>query len=344
MPSLFTARNLLPVLALWLVWMMAHAGLLVQFAVPLTDALPDALLFAGLLALSCWVIGIVLHYYRPDLQKTTRHLAGISLLTLGITSLYRLIAEEWLKPGSRIIDHSEHAFSILFVVSFLLLSLFSLYYILHNALQEQEADAKRKAGMEQLLRDAELAGLRQQLQPHFLFNSLNSVSALVEHDPQEARRMLHLLSDFLRGTVRKDIRQHISLEEELKHLNLYLQIEQVRFAQRLHVTIDAEEAVKHLQIPSLLLQPLIENAIKFGLYGTTGPTDIGISATRNGSMLEVRIRNPYDATTDTLKKGTGFGLSSVERRLFLLFGRTDLLETQAGRSHFTTIVRIPQST
>src|SRR5690606_35869240 len=118
----------------------------------------------------------------------------------------------------------------------------------------------------ELLRSAELAKLRQQLQPHFLFNSLNSISALAGSKPEEARKMVHQLSEFLRGTLHKDEQTLVPFSDELRHLQLYLDIEKVRFGNRLKTEIDTHETCLNLKLPSLILQPVVENAIKFGLY------------------------------------------------------------------------------
>src|SRR6185436_1417225 len=120
---------------------------------------------------------------------------------------------------------------------------------------------QRKSDAEKLAREAELTGLRQQLQPHFLFNSLNSISALAGTKPEEARKMIQQLSDFLRGTLKKDDQQLVSLSEELQQLQLYLEIEKVRFGHRLRTEITNDERSLSLQLPSLLLQPIVENAI-----------------------------------------------------------------------------------
>lgn len=210
-------------------------------------------------------------------------------------------------------------------------------------INEQNENEKRKQDAEQLSRDAELTTLRQQLQPHFLFNSLNSISALAGSKPEEARKMVQQLSDFLRGTLKKDDKQLVSLEEELLHLQLYLDIEKVRFGHRLQTEIIRSEEALHMQLPSLLLQPVVENAIKFGLYDTTGETKISIEARSENNMLLLEVRNPFDPVTSSSRQGTGFGLSSIQRRLYLLFTRNDLLNTTQHSDTFITTIKIPQA-
>ena len=207
---------------------------------------------------------------------------------------------------------------------------------------DQRAGEKREQDTMKLAREAELASLRQQLQPHFLFNSLNSISALAGSRPEEARKMIQQLSDFLRGTIKKDDQQLVSLQEELKHLQLYLDIEKVRFGHRLKTEVERPEEAMYLMMPSLLLQPLVENAIKFGLYDTVGDITIRIMARKQHDQLVIRIENPFDPQTALPRQGTGFGLNSVQRRLYLLYARNDLMTTQQIDTVFVTEVKIPQ--
>jgi len=208
--------------------------------------------------------------------------------------------------------------------------------------EEEQENRQRKNDAEKLSRDAELYKLRQQLQPHFLFNSLNSISALIGSDPSQARNMIHQLSDFLRTTLRKEEEQWVKMEEELQSLELYLEIEKVRFGHRLSTSIVKDEESLHMLIPPMLLQPVVENAIKFGLYDTTDAVTIYISVLYENDSLKVIVQNPFDPETAGPRHGTGFGLNSVKRRLYLLFARTDLVETSAKDHVFTTTINIPK--
>lgn len=209
-------------------------------------------------------------------------------------------------------------------------------------MKDQKEKDERRSEAEQLVKEAELVKLRQQLQPHFLFNSLNSISALAGSKPDEARKMIQQLSDFLRGTLKKDEQRTVPVEEELEHLSLYLDIEKVRFGHRLNVEIEFTDEALNQQIPPLLLQPIVENAIKFGLYGTIGNITVKILGKTEGNLLMVKVINPFDSETQNVGKGTGFGLSSIQRRLFLLYGRNDLLATEKDQEQFITRLKIPQ--
>jgi two-component system LytT family sensor kinase len=230
-----------------------------------------------------------------------------------------------------------------YLFDWLMIAFVSLLSWIWFFLREQNENEKRKQDAEQLSRDAELSTLRQQLQPHFLFNSLNSISALAGSQPEEARKMVQQLSDFLRGTLKKDDKQMVTLEEELLHLQLYLDIEKVRFGHRLKTEIKKDDNLLGEQLPSLLLQPVVENAIKFGLYDTTGETIITVEAKKENNMLILEVKNPFDPVTSSSRHGTGFGLSSIQRRLYLLFSRNDLLSTTQQANIFITTIKIPQT-
>ena len=130
--------------------------------------------------------------------------------------------------------------------------------------------------------------------------------------------MIHQLSDFLRGTLKEE-EQWITMEEELQNLELYLDIEKVRFGHRLSTVISKPPECLMLKLPPMLLQPVVENAIKFGLYDTTEDVTITIALSKENSLLQILIKNPFDENTSSPRYGTGFGLNSVKRRLYLLF-------------------------
>ena len=154
-----------------------------------------------------------------------------------------------------------------------------MFSLLWYSQREQKEMDERKSEAENLAREAELFKLRQQLQPHFLFNSLNSISALTGSQPEKARHMIQQLSDFLRGTLKKDDQQWNTLEEEIQYLGLYLEIEKVRLAIALQTEMFSATRFFAFKLPALLLQPVVENAIKFGLYDTYG--DVLITAKCN---------------------------------------------------------------
>ena len=329
-------------LVCWLIWAQLHIMILTRFGFSLNRAVWDSLISNSLLAFVTILITIILQFYIPQKNKYGFILALCSVLTglwfLASRSVLMLV----IRNSPDYTSFFSQSVLIRVAVAFLLIGCMALVSVLWYTVQEQQYTEKRKSEAEKLSREAELYKLRQQLQPHFLFNSLNSINALIGSQPVKARTMIQQLSDFLRGTLKKDEQQWISLEEELQHLQLYLEIEKVRFGHRLSFTIN-NTTQSGYQLPVMLLQPVVENAIKFGLYDTTGEINISIEATSEEGNLVLRIKNPYDQETSSPKKGTGFGLASIERRLYLLFGRTDLLKTSGQGNLFETVIKIPQN-
>lgn len=213
--------------------------------------------------------------------------------------------------------------------------------LLLNKIEEKEEERGRDAGTKEMIKEAELQKLQQQLQPHFLFNSLNSINALIISNPGEAGIMIQKLSDFLRYTSKTSDEQWINLKEELKYLELYLDIEKIRFGHRLEVEKQIEDKCLENLIPTMILQPIVENAIKFGLYGTTDKVKIQLSVNCENNTSTITVTNPFDE--DALPpKGTGFGLNGIKRRLYLLYTRNDLLQTQTNDCMFICSIKIPE--
>lgn len=226
------------------------------------------------------------------------------------------------------------AFYIIFLFNWILLSAMGIIHYLVQRNIEQEQRILLENGVQELKNEAELFKLRQQLHPHFLFNSLNSINALISADPKLARTMLMKLSSFLRQTIRKEDNRLVPLSAELEELDLYLDIEKVRFGDRLVVLKDIPENIADKQIPPFLLQPLVENAIKFGLYDTLGEVVIAIAFKEEAHFYNFEISNPFDRES-VAPKGTGFGLTGVSRRLYLLYARNDLLQVEKSQGQKT---------
>ncbi len=328
-------------LGVWLVgWTALQAWVLAKAGIPFNLALYDSSTGNILLLFVCIIVAIALQFYIPQNNKYTYILALCAVLAILWLFISKAVLLMLFYEDS---EHRNFFLGSLFVrgaIGFLVISCAALMSVLWYTAQDQQETQLRKTEADKLWREAELNNLRQQLQPHFLFNSLNSINALIGVHPAEARTMIQQLSDFLRGTLKKDQNEWTFLEEELNHLQLYLNIEKVRFGNRLSASI--QNKTKDFQLPVMLLQPVVENAIKFGLYDTTDDITIHINASEEKGYLIVQVTNPYDPETSLPKKGTGFGLSSVQKRLYLLFARTDLLQTVAGENIFTTIIKIPQ--
>jgi sensor histidine kinase YesM len=326
----------------WLILMADHALLLYWLEFPIEASIIDSCISNITLLCTCIMVMNSIRYYVPDVNQYM----NVVIMCIIFTVLW-LLLNKWLlsitlegyEEYSRFLIRS---LPVRGSVGFLILGMTTMMVITWFHSQELQLNEQRKADAEKLAKEAELFKLRQQLQPHFLFNSLNSINALIGLRPQEARKMVQQLSDFLRGTIKKEETQWVNLQEELQYLQLYLDIEEVRFGNRLTTETTVGEGTPSMKLPALLLQPIVENAIKFGLYDTTGETIIRLDTSKQKNDLVITVSNPFDPETSSPKQGTGFGLKSVQRRLYLLFARTDLLATEAKGNIFTTIVRIPQ--
>jgi two-component system, LytTR family, sensor kinase len=338
----FSYRKLGVAYLLWCTcWVVLQAlALQSTFGFDWNTSIADATTTNLLIAIAGYVMISTMQFYQP--RQSIRLGMSIGLAVLCVVAMEQIVPAVISPPDDYII-FLKRSFFIRGLYSWLMITLVTVLSWLWFSVREQQESEDRKAATEKLAREAELSRLRQQLQPHFLFNSLNSISALAGTRPEEARKMIQQLSDFLRGTLKKDDQQLVTLGEELEHLQLYLDIEKVRFGHRLRTHIDRDDVSLGMKLPSLLLQPVVENAIKFGLYDTTGETIIRLHVRTEDNYLVIVVENPFDPGTAQPKQGTGFGLNSVQRRLYLLYARQDLLATHQEENVFTTSIKIPQS-
>lgn len=219
-----------------------------------------------------------------------------------------------------------------------------LLFVYENWLQKNKADQQLRndqiMAIERKLKEAEFAAIHQQLQPHFLFNSLNSISALTQIQPDEAQRMVILLADFLRNSLKRREDAWCTVSDEIEQLKRYLAIEQIRFGDRLEIEWRIDPSVLADQIPCFLLQPLVENAIKFGVYGKTGVSRILVAIRAIDTRLLIEIENPFDS--NTTQQGTGFGMQAVQSKLRLFYGQTDGLKTQHVDDLYRVQLNVPR--
>jgi LytS/YehU family sensor histidine kinase len=281
-------------------------------------------------------------YYRPRGRNVIQQVGWSIALSIICTLLFQYLLSQLFANRPDYLQFLNLSLPLRYLFSLLMIAFITVVSWLWFYSKEQEENQKRKDEAERLSRESELNRLHQQLQPHFLFNSLNSISSLAGTNPEQAREMIQQLSDFLRGTLKKDDKQLVNLADELNLLDLYLRIEKVRFGYRLNTHLINEPETLTMKLPSLLLQPLVENAIKFGLYDTIGEITISIISRSEANNLVIEIKNPFDSLTSKPKRGTGFGLSSVQRRLHILYARQDLLHTEQKDNFFITTLKIPQ--
>jgi two-component system, LytTR family, sensor kinase len=330
----------LAVLLWFLIWIALQAYGVFQSESEVYSTAIDTAFSCGLLLLGLVFLYSIQRYAGSYFNQAGIRLGFTTVIVGAIVYLQVQLLPFIYASGSELI-YGETVL-LRFMVTLSVVSFFEMVQWLIHYTQKKEARARQKKEAEDTLREAELIMLRQQLQPHFLFNSLNSVNSLVITEPKKAREMILNLSDFLRGTLKKDETKTVSLAEEMKLLKLYLEIEKVRFGHRLRIRLDIPDEATRLKLPPLLLQPVVENAIKFGLYNMLEEVQISVSAQKENNLLKIEITNPFDASAAQMKKGEGFGLSLIQKRLLLLYRRADLLSIRKTESLFTTVILIPQ--
>ena len=206
------------------------------------------------------------------------------------------------------------------------------------AMEASRAAERRTAEARELAREAELLSLRIQLNPHFLFNSLHSIAALSMLDAARAREMCVQLADFLRSSIALGRRESIPLREELAMARSYLDVERVRFGKRLRLEERVDDSCLECPIPALLLQPLVENAVKHGIAGMLEGGAIRISAERTGSTLEISIENAVDPDSVS---NLGVGHSHVRRRLDVRYGGAAVFDAGPAEGAYRVVLRFP---
>ncbi|RKX37294.1 MAG: sensor histidine kinase [Verrucomicrobia bacterium] len=248
---------------------------------------------------------------------------SLSLLLPAVTG-GRLIAQLWLLYGLG--------------VAYFVLSL--VYHYLILAMEETRRVEVREQEARVLTREAELRALKFQVNPHFLFNSLNAIAALTMAEPEQARRMCQLLSSFLRTSLRLGDRDAVTLKEELGLVRSYLDIELVRFSDRLTVEQTLAENCLDLKVPPLLLQPLIENAVKHGIGTLPDGGTITLAVARESDRLRLSVENPLDPD-EPARPGSGRGLQIVEERLGAFYGQEARMVIDKNQQRFRVELIIP---
>lgn len=220
----------------------------------------------------------------------------------------------------------------------------TLFFYLLIYINNFKDKIKQEARLNALLKETELSMLKNQINPHFLFNSLNSVSSLTITNPEKAQEMVIELSMFLRYSLQHNKDVTVSLKTELENIKRYLSIEKVRFGKKLQIIMECDQLVRSTtQLPNMILQPLFENAIKHGVYETTNQVLINCKCKLIDNMLHVFIENNFDPDSVS-QKGEGIGLRNIKSRLQLIYGSPEYLKTHTKEDLFSVHLVIPQHT
>jgi hypothetical protein len=344
-PILSHRGRLLGYLLLWVTFGALIAGVIAVtgeatlrwaeiFAIPLAVVM-------GLQCLPCWYL---VRGLGPGEVPTWRLIGtwlgtGFVLLSLWLaaaTLWMHLLAYANLNPT---VDFSTLVPLLAFAGSAgVLIGILGLY---SAAAAERSRDAERRAlELRALAREAEMSFLRRQLDPHFLFNSLNSVAALIGSDATAARRMCLLLADFFRKSLKLGAQQTIALADEMTLIDTFLAIEQVRFQDRLRRSVDVSDEALTMGVPALLLQPLVENAVHHGIAHLIGGGEIKVSAQLRGALLYIVVENSCDADRPG-SRSTGLGLANVRGRLQSMYGTRASMDVENEPDTFKVRLALP---
>lgn len=332
--------------AVWILVSSIHAVVLFYlYNIPISLCLADGFIFNLLFALfglSLWYIVAHSKYNKtPVLNAIITHITSSTLLLLIWISLGDFIVSAFSGINSNYDAYVSSAIPLriisgLFFYSLLILIYYTIKY--YNDLQEK---AIHEARLNEIIRTTELDLLKSQINPHFLFNSLNSISSLTLTNPQRAQEMIIKLSDFLRYTISQGSGSLVSLKEEIENAKRYLEIEQVRFGEKLNQQFLLSENCLEQRIPAMILQPLYENAVKHGVYESTEAIHIQTTCTNDSDYLKLVIVNNFDPNAIS-RKGTGMGIRNIDERLKLMFHQDSLLKTTKTDNQFKVELFIPQ--
>ncbi len=331
-------------IGVWLVVMAVHSSVLYFFydfqaTIAIADSVVHNLIF-GAIAPGFWFIVTFGGINKDELSLIGTHLGAAILTILVWVSLSSFTLNSFFNQDFAFISFLKESSIWRVIVGVLFYSISVLIFYLIKYYQDMQKRLNRELELQNLLKDSELRMLKSQINPHFIFNSLNSVSALTVSQPENARKMVIKLSDFLRYSLGKGNSELNALDQEVKNASLYLDIEKVRFGDKLNFVKEVSNDCDGVKIPNLILQPLFENAIKYGVYDSIDPVTIHLKGEKHDDMVHITIRNDFDPSSVT-PKGEGIGLANVKKRLNLVYGRNDLIDIRKGKAEFLVTLKIP---
>jgi two-component system, LytTR family, sensor histidine kinase AlgZ len=345
-PILGSVRRLAIYLLAWLlIGLLLSVGLGVRdgdWLTALAFFVPLAVVFA-LISQSAWYVCRIFPLVRSQAWQVA---AAQIVAAVFASALWVAAAGAWARTldvaglGSAGAVLYQNQRALLFVIGALLFWLVAIFFYLLIAFDASKDVERANVELSLLAREAELRALRAQIDPHFIFNSLHSISSLTSSDPAAARRMCLLLADFLRETLRLGGNDQIPLSEELALADRFLAIEQVRLGQRLTVARETDPGAAACLVPPLLLQPLVENAVNHGVAQLVDGGTIRMAAARSGSTLTITLENPCDPDRPRTR-GVGLGLELLRKRLTNQYGATDAVYAREQDGQFRVEVRIP---
>ena len=343
-PLVGKRKQLLLYLGTWIIIAIIHVLILwLNFNILFYNALIDSVVYNMLFAMLGIIVWFPVFYNERSRNEIinillTQLLAGAIIVGLWYTLASGII--ELLKAESpRYNSFLSGAMPWRIPSGIFYYVLITLTYYLILFYGDIKEKVKRETDLKQLVTEAELQSLRSQINPHFLFNSLNSINTLTMLEPEKAQQMIIKLSEYMRYSLRKDKNTTVPLHEELRNINLYLDIEKIRFGKKLLFDISLDDNILNAYVPHMILQPIVENAVKYGVYESFDENHIAIDIAYNQNYLVIHVQNDFDPEVQS--PGEGVGLTNIRKRLKLIYQQENLLTTSVNHQKFSALLRIP---
>ncbi|MFZ5429617.1 MAG: sensor histidine kinase [Bacteroidota bacterium] len=295
--------------------------------------------FFAVLGLSIWY---VVKYNSPETYKWWSLLLFHLIAATAIIIVWTYLAAITIKLfAPELADYMQMSLPSRMLTGYLLYVFYVLLFMAIIYYQNFREKVKRESELKSLIKEAELHALKSQINPHFLFNSLNSISSLTMSDPAKAQEMVINLSSLMRYSLKHNQNEKVTFGTELQNNKLYLAIEKVRFGSKLLPVFHVDEKCYNASLPNMILQPIYENAIKYGVYEATEPVEIITHGSCDGKYLEISVGNTYDPDVIN-RKGEGIGLRNIRERLQIIYGGSAIVKVTDDKNFFTITLRIPQ--
>lgn len=329
----------------WFSIFLLHTIILNWFlSINIYSALIDSIIFNGLYLLLGISIWYPVNYNTLDMCSTSKIFINHNAAAF-ISTGFWVIVGFYLTKNILIEDKIYIAFLnkslvwrlIIGIMYYSIITAIDYVIIYYNNFQEKLI---REAELKALIKEAELKSLKYQINPHFIFNSLNSINALIISNPQKAQEMTVKLSSFLRNTLSKNEHQKNRLEDEINYSKLYLDIEKIRFEDKFDFIEEIDPECKNVMIPSMILQPLFENAIKHGVYESLEKIIIKLKCLRTDEYFKIIVENNYDPEA-VPRRGEGIGIKNIQNRLKLIYNQDNLLSVEKSNNIFRVNIYIP---
>lgn len=345
-PILASRKTFFSYLGIWIIVIFLHA-ILLSITEPITiiSAIADGIitnLLYGAIGLGLW---FPIFFGKSDNEKfagmvVNNVVGGIVAVSIWLGLSYFLLVSVFHSDRTYL-DFLRESIPWRAGIGLIYYEVLILVYFLIIFYKNNKENLLKEVELKALVKESELNSLKSQINPHFLFNSLNSISSLTMIEPSKAQEMIIKLSEFLRYTISNKDEKLTSLEQEISNIYRYLDIEKIRFGKRLNVKSEINDTCRSFKLPGLILQPLLENAIKYGVHDSTEESIVEIICKCNNSALSIVIRNDWDPDFHSYK-GEGIGLKNIRSRMRIIYNRDDLLFISKNHSTYEVKIIFPQ--